>query len=225
MAGITPDVNEWNDVLDKLADFLTRLKQVEDFNAEMDGRQEVVESALPGQDSRVKSLESWRGSADATMNAAERTANENKAATAAVRTALEAADASIINRVKQMETWKPQADNLLQVHTGQLAALESKTNPMPGQITALQSNTSQLSARLDSALGIANRANDGLNSLTKTVQGNGTQISNLQSALGVNAAQLAQNLSMLTALTERVKALEDKLLVAEGPSEPQEPTV
>jgi len=70
----TPSAAEWQEVQSWLADALARIKQVELFHAEMDGRQAKAEdtltvhdNTLAGHGQRTDALESWRKSADATM--------------------------------------------------------------------------------------------------------------------------------------------------------------
>ena len=179
MPGAIPTDTEWNQVQSDVASVLNRLTQVEGFNGEMDGRQNDTEKTVTDHEARAKVLESWKQSADATMNLAQKLGEDNKASIAALQTA----DTSIINRLKPLETWKPQMDSTVATHTSQLDALGKKVDGQATQLasfisqvgsqgtalTAAQSAISQTSARLDGMATFQGKLSDSLTALTKTV--------------------------------------------------------
>ena len=208
MPGIILNDTDWKQFSDDMGSALTRLLQVETFNGEMDGRQKDVEETQANHEDRTSQLERWRQSADATMVAAEKTANDNKAAI----TALQGADVSIINRIKPLEAWKPQVDSQLSAVVGlpaQLNTVSGKVDAQGSALTAAQSNIAQAQARLD---GLASS----LNSLTKTVQGNSTQLGTLVSQMASFGSQVTVLAQQLAAMDARVKKLETPVVVVKG---------
>jgi len=122
----SPSMSEWTEVQSWLSDLRARTTQIELFHA--DSRQAKAEDTITSHETRMKSLESWRGSADATMNLAQKLGEDNGKAI----TVLQGADTKLAEKVDGLVTF--------------ITTLAKSVTTLTETVTAMQQQVSKLSS-------------------------------------------------------------------------------